>query len=367
MASKRETKALQQYYDELIEKQLRGEEPVDEEEQEESGDPDIELPELTDPDAGVDEQDQSDTEKALAVTLAALRSRDVVSAISEYSQLKKRYDPRLYPEYTEKYSGMSAEELLEKYLDPELDKREKKWLREQIYLYMFFLLPYAVHKKYTMRSALFSDAMQNLSVIVLQAMDLFKPGYGWKFSDYLIGYFRGGIAKTFKDSTVVDTYSARKRALEQLKKEREEAGIANEDDELQIPQENYSTISLEQLDIESSLDDYTRQRYSIMRSVENVVSVGDVNAMDNTVHSQELKDWLEEGLSEASGVLTRDEARVLIMYYGLYGNREHIYSEIAEVRRQEGLGYACSRISQIKTKAIEKLRAWFEANGIREE
>lgn len=366
MASKRETKALQQYYDELLEKQLAGEEPVDEEDidnalEQEEGD----IPEMSDPDASADEQDQENTEKVLAVTLAALRSRDVVSAISEYSQLKKRYDPKLYPEYTAKYAGMTAEELLEHYLDPGIDQREKKWLREQIYLFMFFLLPYAVHKKYTMRSAMFSDAMQNLSVIVLQAMDLFKPGNGWKFSDYLIGYFRGGIARTFKDSTVVDTYSARKRALEQLKKEREEAGLP-EPEEV-IPKESYGTISFDSLEADACLDDYTRQKYSILRSVENIVSVGDVNAMDHTIHSQELKDWLEEGLSEASGVLTRDEARVLIMYYGLYGNREHIYSEIAEIRRQEGLGFACSRISQIKTKAIEKLRAWFEANGIREE
>ncbi|MGN1038863.1 MAG: hypothetical protein ACI4P0_05660, partial [Mailhella sp.] len=152
MARKREASELQKYYDELLERQLmeqEGELSKDEEEPEQEEDllPE-EDPAEADPDDGADEIDLPDTEKILACTLSAMRNRDVVSCISEYTQLKDRYNPKLYPEYTKKYAGMNADQMLERYLSPGLDPKEKAWLKEQIYLYIFFLLPHAVHKKY---------------------------------------------------------------------------------------------------------------------------------------------------------------------------------------------------------------------------
>lgn len=297
--------------------------------------------------AHAEEHDNEEAlERELARTLWDLRHKDVVSTISEYRMLRKKHDPILFAEYHEKYGEMSVEDLLLYYHSGILEPQEKAWVREQIYLYVFFLLPYAVRKGYSMRAQIFSDAMQNMSVAVLQAIEMYKPGLGYKFSNYLIGYFRGGITKTVRESVVVTAAPARKKLIgsEEQEEEKDPADV----------------------EYENTWYRYTKQTGVPPVMPDGDTPVGDQDSMDLKVHNTQLVDWLEEALSREAGVLTDDEARVIILHYGLFGNRPHIYPEIAEIRKAEGRGCACSRISQINTHAIQKLRKWFEERNIEE-
>lgn len=320
------------------------------------------------PEPGVaeEEDDEDALERELAKTLWDLRNKDVVSTISEYRRLRRKHDPLLNPYYFEKYGDMTVEDLLLYYHSGDVPADERAWLREQIYLAVFFLLPYAVRKGYSMRAQIFSDAMQNMSVAVLQAIEMFKPGLGYKFSNYLIGYFRGGITKTVRESVVVSSAPAKKKtddASEQnsVVKSASQArkkliGEGRGDDETEGDENEY----------ENTWYRYARQSGVPPVMPDGDTPVGDPDSMDYKVHNNQLVEWLEEALSREAGVLTEDEARVIILHYGLFGNRPHIYPEIAEIRKAEGRGCACSRISQINTHAIAKLRKWFEERNIEE-
>ena len=320
------------------------------------------------PEPGVaeEEDDEDALERELAKTLWDLRNKDVVSTISEYRRLRRKHDQLLNPYYFEKYGDMTVEDLLLYYHSGDVPADERAWLREQIYLAVFFLLPYAVRKGYSMRAQIFSDAMQNMSVAVLQAIEMFKPGLGYKFSNYLIGYFRGGITKTVRESVVVSSAPAKKKtddAGEQnsVVKSASQArkkliGEGRGDDETEGDENEY----------ENTWYRYARQSGVPPVMPDGDTPVGDPDSMDYKVHNNQLVEWLEEALSREAGVLTEDEARVIILHYGLFGNRPHIYPEIAEIRKAEGRGCACSRISQINTHAIAKLRKWFEERNIEE-
>lgn len=328
--------------------------------------------ESSEPGCAEEEDDEDALERELAKTLWDLRNKDVVSTISEYRRLRRKHDPMLNPHYFEKYGDMPVEDLLLYYHSDDVAPDERTWLREQIYLAVFFLLPYAVRKGYSMRAQIFSDAMQNMSVAVLQAIEMFKPGLGYKFSNYLIGYFRGGITKTVRESVVVSSAPGKKKTFSD--------GSAYEGSEpdsvLKSAAQARKTLADEcRRDDEKEDDDCTYEntwyRYARQSGVPPVMPdgdtpVGDPDSMDYKVHNNQLVEWLEEALSREAGVLTEDEARVIILHYGLFGNRPHIYPEIAEIRKAEGRGCACSRISQINTHAISKLRKWFEDRNIEE-
>ena len=55
------------------------------------------------------------------------------------------------------------------------------------------------------------------------------------------------------------------------------------------------------------------------------------------------------------GTLTEREREILILRYGLYGNREATQSEIGRA-----LGISRSYVSRIEKKALSKLRVEFE-------
>lgn len=88
--------------------------------------------------------------------------------------------------------------------------------------------------------------------------------------------------------------------------------------------------------------------------------------IDERIHNAQLIEWLEEALSEESGVLNEDERFVLTHHYGLFNHQQMKYEEIAVMRKNKGLGSACSRISQINTAAVRKVRDYFARNGVTE-
>ena len=86
--------------------------------------------------------------------------------------------------------------------------------------------------------------------------------------------------------------------------------------------------------------------------------------IDERIHQSQLVEWLEEALDKESGILTDEERFIIIHHYGLFNTKPMIYSEIAEIRKQKGKGCACSRISQINSSAIRKIRKFFEENSV---
>ena len=254
----------------------------------------------------------------------AMKSVDAVSAVSVYRQLYKKHDKR--KDLREKYNKQPVEIIIRDYHFGDNDAATRTWLRYEIFFRIFFLLPHAVKKQYRIVSHMFNDAIQNLSIEVLKAIEQFDATKGYTFTNYLVGYFRSGIARTFNDSNVVAIQSVRRKML------REQGESHCEPNEI---------------------TSYTGLEYN-----ENS-AFGQEFDFEEYLHNKQLEQWLEEAMSREAEVITEDERRVLVYHYGLFRTPKRPYREIAKMRAAEGRGCAYSRLSQIHSKAIQKLKRFF--------
>lgn len=137
-------------------------------------------------------------------------SKDAVSSVSIYKKIRERHCR--YPEY----NGLSVDRLLYIYHIVETDRKKRAWLRDEIFLRTYFLIPYTIKKSYFMTADLFNDASQNMAISILQAIEAFQPGIGFSFTNYLVGYFRGAIAQSFRETNIVSIPSARRKMLRSI-------------------------------------------------------------------------------------------------------------------------------------------------------
>ena len=304
-------------------------------------------------------------------------SKDAVSAVSIYKKIRERHCE--YPEYKD----VPVDRLLYIYHISETDRDKRRWLRDEIFLRVYFLIPYTIKKKYFMSADMFNDASQNMAISILQAIEAFQPGIGFSFTNYLVGYFRGAIAQSFRETNIVSIPSARRKMLRSITEncdgpsQHETISLSEVDNSCNCdecePEDVMSSDMPKDVDIE--MHDGS---YSTLCNAPTTATLFDDNAVnhtqqlsknidfDATLHGKQLVELLEDALSQAAGVLTDDERRVLILHNGLFGHEEMVYKDIAKLRKSEGKGCAPSRISQIHTSALHKLREHFSCIGAEE-
>lgn len=300
--------------------------------------------------------ESEDVDEDFAESTESYRAKDVVISVSEYNVLRRKH--RVNKALFEKYEGFSVEDLLREYHDKKTPKKEKQWLKEEVFLRTFFLLPYVAKKTYHITAAHFDDGMQNMASNLLTAIDKFKPELNYAFVDYLAAYLRAGVTKTFRDVNIVSIPSARRKLLRdamlRMGSGAEEAvseavaGLAIIPVSYPAVPSNYDAIDLHDNRGTHGGGSHERENF------------------DEIVHNLQLTEWLEEALSVGADIVTADERRVLVMHYGLFGHKPHTYKEIATLHKAEGKGHACSRLSQISTQATKKLRAFFRELGVEE-
>lgn len=271
---------------------------------------------------------------------------DVVKSVSRYKQLRERHDRR--PDLRELYRNEAVEKLLHDYHYGNGSAQDKAWLRDEIFFRVFFLLPYAARKAYYLSSDIFDDAMQHMSVNLLTAIEHFNPSLGCSLTNYLVGYIKAALTRTFVDTNVVRVPSARRKLLMEIldcSMHRDREG-----DDAVVSLDGLTNVPLDRV----GYYDWEKINPGLFPSTEE-----DPLAFEEILHNRQLVDWLEEAVSAENGLLTEDERRVLVMSYGLFGTREHSYAEIARMRKAEGKGHAHSRLSQIRAKATRKLTEFF--------
>lgn len=333
---------------------------------------------------------------------AKMYSGGVVNSVSNYRKrlFKSRYGDQKPPDTDQ----AAVEKMLWEYKDPKTTAKRKKELKHDILMRLFFLFPHYLKKNYHLTAELFNDAILNMTVNTLQAIDLFKPELGFPFTNYLIGYFRDAATKTLRSCNVVTTATLRQAAIdaalpmEEVENAQNPYIVSGADDDLD---ENGNKIVDDGIDENGNRVSYAERVRSIYETDEesattldepihkhqmviqgaarargNAVELDDnrVYAMapgmeqeidvDERIQSAQLINWLESAMSEAAGVLTPDERLVLTHHYGLFGAPQMKYEEIAQIRRASGRGCACSRISQINTAAIKKIRDYFNEKKV---
>lgn len=263
-------------------------------------------------------------------------STDVVRSVSEYNQIRKRHGQN--SECTLKYGELDTEELLTIYHSLPKNHPDKQWIKDEAFLRTFFLIPYVFKRHYCMPLTIFDDAVMNMAQMVLVAIEKYRPGLGASFANYLYGPFKAAVAKTLHDTNVVAIPPARRKLLRQ---------------------------AMDRVDENSEeLAEYTGILPDMPVPYEGTYEAQDVSVdYEEEIHKLELVEWAEEAIETT---LTADERRLLVMHYGLFGHKCVPYKEIAKLRAEEGKGSAHSRLSQIHTQALEKLRARFRDLGLEE-
>ena len=336
----------------------------------------------------------------------------VVNSVSEY---RKRWLLKTTgSEYPDNNDSEVIQKLLTEYHTEGTTPERKKELKHDILMRCYFMFPSFLRKNYHLPAELFNDAVQNMAANTLRAIELFNPNLGYQFSNYLVGWFRDGAVSALRSVYIVSAATLRQAAID--------AALPAEDEDIEkdvspflagnivvgndAPEETSDTsagmyadqgdpkdaLSSDSSNCMDTCDDdeeslwcsvngYTDDCKSrVMRGANvvrgNVVELDDSRYyklapgteknedIDDQIHQSQLVEWLEEALDKESGVLTDEERFIIIHHYGLFGTKPMIYSEIAEIRKQKGKGCACSRISQINSSAIRKLRKFFEENKV---
>lgn len=182
---------------------------------------------------------------------------------------------------------------------------------------------------------------------LIDAIDKFDIGKGVKFETYASLRIRGSIIDNIRDMDWVP------RSLRQKSKELEkvyvevenELGHAATDkeiaDKMGITVENFSKL-LNEVNVSSmmSLDEFLEQNYEIGVEGNNVLKEG---IPENYIEVNELR----ETLSDCINKLPEKEKKVVAFYY---------YEELTLKEISAIMGVSESRISQLHTKALLRLR-----------
>lgn len=278
-----------------------------------------------------------------------------VSMIENYRRSHRNH-PK-YKEYWRKYKDKSVEELTAEYKKAE-NKELKDWLLTEIYLRIYFLLPYIakVHH-YVMPGHLFDDLLQNGSIAILKAIRRFDPSRGTSLVDYMLGDLQSGISKTFRSNCVVTIPAHCKMSIKEepeIRKKSPEGEISSYIDSTGTDLENVNDEDTAPPDIATDRIISITQRSNELGMPASTVEY------DDEVYKNQRIEMLEEAVN--SGILTEDEKMVVVLRNGLFGNRPMVSREIAAMRPPNKRGWSRSRISQIHSKAIGKLKEWFNTN-----
>jgi RNA polymerase primary sigma factor len=211
----------------------------------------------------------------------------------------------------------------------------------------------SVAKKYQNRGVSLSDLIQEGNVGLVTAARKFDPNQGVKFISYAVWWIRQAILSSLANQgRTVRVPLNRASDLSKIFRERER--LKQELDRDPSPEELARATGLSR-DIVESLQTLNA---SEIRLDAPIGDSDDSQLMDRFITDQAIitEDEVEERLlSERIGraleTLQPRDAKVLKLYFGLEGGREHTLEEIGEI-----LGVTRERIRQLRDRALKRLR-----------
>ena len=212
----------------------------------------------------------------------------------------------------------------------------------------------SIAKRYMGRGMALSDLIQEGNIGLMRAVDKYDYRRGFKFSTYATWWIRQAITRAIADQSrtiripvhMVDTINRLNKSAKELQQQKNREATMDELAEyMMMPVEKIREIlrfSQEPVSLESPvggedeqiLSDFIRDEHGIMPS------------------DAAVKCLLKEQLEEVLDTLSKREAEVLKLRYGMENGHEMTLEEIGrefDVTRE--------RIRQIESKALRKLRS----------
>ncbi len=231
--------------------------------------------------------------------------------------------------------------LAEYNLDGTSPERKCVLLREIVYN-IWYLFPHILGgKKFPER--LFDEALQNMVVEIMKAIERFDPDRKTKFSSYSAGWLRDAISSSViadsvvKPPTTVDKSTLIKLASTSSKKKEEAEERLKENSKTQAPL---------QITNEDAIKELVAPQHT-----------------ENFYCAKEIIDIVEEVIS-TENILSEREQMVIACRFGVFGAPKCTLEKVAEMFRARGWRASKEWIHQIEKRSLKKIRMYMEDCGI---
>ena len=211
----------------------------------------------------------------------------------------------------------------------------------------------SVAKKYQNRGVSLADLIQEGNVGLVTAARKFDPEQGVKFISYAVWWIRQAILASLANqgravrvplnraSDLARIFREKERLKQELKREPSPEELSGATDLTPELVESLQTLNAAEIRLDAPIGDSEDSQL-----VERFISE-EAAEPEMDVESR----LLSEAVGEALETLEARDAKVLRLYFGLEGEREHTLEEIGNM-----LGVTRERIRQLRDRALRRLR-----------
>jgi RNA polymerase primary sigma factor len=211
----------------------------------------------------------------------------------------------------------------------------------------------SVAKKYQNRGVSLSDLIQEGNVGLVTAARKFDPDQGVKFISYAVWWIRQAILSALANqgrsvrvplnraSDLAKIFRERERLKQELRRDPTPQELSQATGLSPEIVESLQTLNAAEIRLDAPIGDSDDSQLMDRFIAEEAI-----------VTEDEVEErLLSERVERALGTLQPRDAKVLKLYFGLEGGREHTLEEIGDI-----LGVTRERIRQLRDRALKRLR-----------
>ncbi len=211
----------------------------------------------------------------------------------------------------------------------------------------------SVAKKYQNRGVSLTDLIQEGNVGLVTAARKFDPDQGVKFISYAVWWIRQAILASLANqgravrvplnraSDLARIFREKERLKQELRREPSAEELSEATDLTPELVESLQTLNAAEIRLDAPIGD-SEDSQLVERFITEEASEPEMEVEGRL---------LGEAISEALETLEPRDAKVLRLYFGLEGEREHTLEEIGNM-----LGVTRERIRQLRDRALRRLR-----------
>ncbi|UCC26033.1 MAG: RNA polymerase sigma factor RpoD/SigA [Gemmatimonadales bacterium] len=211
----------------------------------------------------------------------------------------------------------------------------------------------SVAKKYQNRGVSLTDLIQEGNVGLVTAARKFDPEQGVKFISYAVWWIRQAILAALANhgrsvrvplnraSDLARIFREKERLKQELGREPSSEELGKATDLTPELVESLQTLNAAEIRLDAPIGD-SEDSQLVERFITEEAAEPEIEVESRL---------LTEAVSEALSTLEARDARVLRLYFGLEGEREHTLEEIGNM-----LGVTRERIRQLRDRALRRLR-----------